>query len=781
MPSASSSDVKVEIGHVLFIDIVGYSKLNIHEQSEQIQRLKEIIRGTEQFRIAEAESKLLRLPTGDGAALVFRNSTEAPVICAMEIARALRDYPDLRLRMGIHSGPVNEIADLNEQANIAGAGINIAQRVMDCGDAGHILVSKRVADDLEQYPQWRTYLHNLGECEVKHGVRIGVFNFYTDQIGNEKPPRKLQALKTRRTEMRWAAATTILIALAAIIGLIIKFSRARPGPPEKSIAVLPFENLSRDPDNAYFADGIQEEILTRLSKMGDLKVISRTSTQRYKSAPENLSEIAKQLGVAHILEGTVQKAADQARVNVQLIDARNDSHLWADKFDRKLTDIFSVESEIAAKIAETLQAKLSAGEEQQLGVIPTKNPAAYDAYLRGLAFEARASLSASNFKDVARCFREAVDLDPAFALAWARLAMVNCRTYWFRFDRSPQRITDAQQALDQAVKLQPDLGEVYLARGVAATYLTPNFERALEFYHAALQRLPNSAAVIAAIAYTERRQGRWKEALEAQERAAQIDPRNPQLLLQWCGTYFCLRDFAALHSLLDRALDITPDDTTLISTKAAAYQAQGDLVKARKVLSSIPLQPGNATVFSVQMLQLIYERNYAAAIAGLQPALVKPDPAVGTNFPDYFILLGLAQARSGDVAGAHETFMRAKDFFESLRKNGDNTTYLAADLGLVYANLGDKFAALREYQRAVVEVGSDAMFGPGVEEILAKIDVQLKDTESAISALSRVLKEPYFSWLYRSAITPALLREDPVWDPLRKDPRFQKLCEEKAK
>src|SRR2546425_7758689 len=300
MPSEHSSDVKFEIGHVLFIDIVGYSKLLIHEQSEQIQKLKEIVRGTGQFRLAEAEGKLLRLPTGDGGALVFRTSPEAPVLCALEISKALKDDPELRVRMGIHSGPVNEVVDLNEQANIAGAGINIAQRVMDCGDAAHILLSKRVADDLEQYPRWRPYLHDLGECEVKHGTRIGVVNLYTDEAGKAQLPKKFQALKKRGTRVRWTAIAGALLALAVIVGGIAMFSRYRVrstlAAPEKSIAVMPFENLSENKANAYFADGIQEEILTRLAKIADLKVISRSSTQRFSSAPEDLRQIAQQLG-----------------------------------------------------------------------------------------------------------------------------------------------------------------------------------------------------------------------------------------------------------------------------------------------------------------------------------------------------------------------------------------------------------------------------------------------------------------------------------------------------
>jgi TolB-like protein/class 3 adenylate cyclase len=788
MPAEPKSDFHREIAHVLFIDVVGYSKMLIDEQSEALQALNEIVRKTEPFRVSEKTGKLIGIPAGDGMALLFFNSPEAPVDCALEISKAVRAHPNLRLRMGVHSGPVDAVRDVNDQLNVAGAGINTAQRVMDCGDAGHILLSKRVAEDLAQYREWRPYLHDLGEVEVKHGARIPIVNLYSDEVGNPELPGKLKGVRAEaaaeaRAGRVYRSLRPFLVLGAVLLPIILVLTYHRTPHTggtalSKSIAVLPFENLSEDKANAYFAEGIQDEILTRLSKIGDLKVISRTSTQRYKSKPENLPEIAKQLGVKNILEGSVQRAADQVRINVQLLDAQSDSHLWAESYDRKLSNILEIESEVARAIADSLQAKLTVGERQALAAIPTNNPAAYDAYLRGLAYESRASLSASNFNDVARSYREAVDLDSKFALAWARLAVVDCRIFWFRFDRSPQRITEAKQALETAAKLQPDLGEVYLARGVIDAYQSLDYDRILSDYNAALERLPNDANVIAAIAYTERRQGRWRDAISAHQRAAQLDPRNPQLLLQWGGTHLALRELAQVHSLLDQALNITPDDTTLIASKAIVYQAQGDLTGARKFLNSISLQPANAAVFIAQVQQLMYERNYSAAISALKAALIKPDPTVGTNFPDYFILLGLAETRSGDVNGAHETFLQAKDVLESLHKGGDDTSYLAADLGLVYANLGDKFAALREYQRAVSEAGTDAMFAPNAEEVLAKINAQLGDIDAALSILTRVLKVPYFSWLYRSALTPALLRLDPVWDPLRKDPRFQKLAEE---
>src|ERR1700716_3867667 len=433
MPSEIKKEIQLEIAHVLFIDIVGYSKLSINEQHAAVEKLNQIVRVSEQFGRAEAASRLLKIPTGDGMALVFYVSPEAPVQCAVEIARALKEHPRLTLRMGVHSGPVSGVIDVNGHANLAGAGLNMAQRGMDWGGGGHILVSKRAADDLGEYEQWRPLLHDLGSCEVKHGIRVSIVNLHADGVGNPQLPTKFQSLKKRTAQVRWAAMIAAFLALAAIVAGVAMLSRQRvgstPAAPEKSIAVLPFENLSDDKANAYFADGIQDEILTRLSKIADLKVISRTSTQHYKSAPENLLEIAKQLGVAHILEGSVQKSADAVRVNVQLINAANDSHLWADTFDRKLTDIFSVESEVAKAIADQLRAKLTGREEQVIAAKPTDNPEAYDAYLRGLAYSVKTLDTPANALGAQKYLREAVRLDPKFAISWALLSFVDARNY----------------------------------------------------------------------------------------------------------------------------------------------------------------------------------------------------------------------------------------------------------------------------------------------------------------------------------------------------------------
>src|SRR6059036_3506821 len=478
MAAEVKKEIQLEIAHVLFTDIVGYSKLPINQQRALVERLNEIVRGTDEYQAAETAGRLIKIPTGDGITLIFYDNPETPAECALEISRALKKHPELQLRMGIHSGPVSGVIDATGKANVAGAGINIAQRVMDCGDAGHILLSKHVAEDLEEYPHWQPHLHELGECEVKHGVRLSLVNLYTAELGNPAVPEKLKAAsvaaaaRRKRAAFRWLSLGVVsLLAVIAVIGFLL-FRYRRPlgtveSPvSEKSIAVLPFENRSPDPDNAYFADGIQDEILTRLSKIADLKVISRTSTAHYKSAPTNLAQIAKQLGVAHILEGSVQKSGDAVRVNVQLIKAASDSHLWADTFDRKLTDIFSAESDIAKAVADQLRAKLTGEEEQVIAAKPTGDPEAYDAYLRGLAYSVKTGLNYADQIAAQSYLKEAVRLDPKFALAWALLSQVDALGYvMLSLQPTSALREEARHAADTALDLQPDLGEALYSKG----------------------------------------------------------------------------------------------------------------------------------------------------------------------------------------------------------------------------------------------------------------------------------------------------------------------------
>src|SRR6266576_3314689 len=433
MPAELTSDAKFEIGHVLFIDIVGYSKLLLNEQRSLVEALNQIVRQTNEFQTAEAEGKLVRLPTGDGMVLVFYNAPEAPVECALEIARALNDHSHLKVRMGVHSGPVSSVLDVNERRNIAGAGINIAQRVMDCGDAGHILLSKRVAEDLQHSGKWHAYLHPLGECEVKHGARVSVVNLYTHDLGNPTVPEKLKLARATQTKRKRSAVQWIslgvLALLAGVVAIGFLFFRNKtlvsttgPAVQSKSIAVLPLENLSDERENAYFADGIQDELLSNLAKIKDLKVISRTSVMQYKSGiTRNLKEIAQQLGVGNVVEGSVRRLGNHIRVSVQLIDALTDRHIWVQNYDRTLADSLALQGELATEIAAGVGATLSPQEKARVEAKPTNNPAAYDAYLRGRAVEA-GSFDKSNVERAIQSYQEAVKLDPSFVPAWVRLS-----------------------------------------------------------------------------------------------------------------------------------------------------------------------------------------------------------------------------------------------------------------------------------------------------------------------------------------------------------------------
>src|SRR6266550_2347614 len=534
MPAEVKKEIELEIGHVLFIDIVAYSKLSVNEQHARIEELNEVVRSSEQFRKAQAANRILKIPTGDGMALVFYKSPEEPAQCAVEISRALKEHPRLQVRMGIHSGPVSGVVDVTERTNVAGAGINIARRVMDCGDAAHILLSKHVAEDLEEYEKWRPLLHDLGECEVKHGVRISVVNLYDDRFGNATMPRKFETVQKRRARVRWAEVAVALLGLAAIIAafvfLLRRPTRSAMAIVEKSIAVLHFANLSRDPDNAYFADGIQDEILTRLSKIADLKVISRTSTQHYKSAPENLPEIGKLLGVAHILEGSVQKSGDAVRVNVQLIKAANDSHLWADTFDRKLTDIFSVESEVAKAIADQLRVHLTGQEEQVIAAKPTDNPEAYDAYLRGLAYSLKTANTSANSLGAQKYLRKAVRLDSKFALGWARLSIVDALGYvMLALQPTSALREEARKAAETAFTLQPNLAEAIMAKGYYHYACLRDYDTAVRYFEQARQLMPNSSRIPESLAFVTRRRGQWDRSESYFNEAERLDPRNVSL------------------------------------------------------------------------------------------------------------------------------------------------------------------------------------------------------------------------------------------------------------
>jgi TolB-like protein/Tfp pilus assembly protein PilF len=551
--------------------------------------------------------------------------------------------------------------------------------------------------------------------------------------------------------------------------------------PFRSIAVLPFENLSEDKGNAYFADGIQEKILTRLAGIANLKVISRTSTQRYQSKPGNLAEIAKQLGVANILEGSVQRAADQVRVNVQLINVQTDFHLWADTYGRKLADILGVESEIAKQIAEKLQAKLTGREEQALAVKPTNNPEAYDAYLRGLAVEGRSLYWPETLREFKGFYERAVQLDPNFASAWARLSRADAFLY-FNGDKTAAREDAAKRALENAQKLGPNSPETLLAKGYYQYWVLRDYGAAKTTFDRVSKMLPGNSEVPMALALIARREGQWDESIAHFQQALALDPRNVRLLTYAAETYSMVRQFPAARKLYDRSLDIVPNDLDLMAQKAAIYQAEGNLQEAANLLAKVNEQTPSCAAFGGKVTQLTLERNLGEAVRWLRALPAQFHFADDYDKGSYQGWLACTQRLAGDTAGAKVTAEQARNTLEQLYRGQPDNPGVVESLSHAYATMGEKDAALKAAERAIMLVprAKDRMDGPAYEENLALIQTLVGENSRAISTLTQLLRTPNSGRYYQPApITPALLRLDPIWDPLRSDPRFQKLCEEK--
>ena len=575
---------------------------------------------------------------------------------------------------------------------------------------------------------------------------------------------------------------TLLVALA--VGLSVTVWERKPKVViPKSIAVLPFENLSPDPDNAYFADGMQEEILTRLAGIADLKVISRSSTQHYQSKPRNLSQIAKELGAAHILEGSVQKANGQVRISVQLINGQTDAHLWAETYDRKLTDIFSVETEVARAIAEQLRAKLTGQEEQLLAAKPTDNTEAYEAYLRGLAYSLKSLFTAANSLGAQKYLKEAVRLDPNFAHAWALLSYVDSNGYLTaNLQPTPALREEARQAAQTALSLRPDLGEALHAMGSYHLACLKDYDTAVHYFDQARSLLPNSSQILESLARLERRRGQWDRSDSYFNEAERLDPRNVEILAQHAFSYVALRRFPESLRKFEQILNITPDDLDTIVEKAAIAQAEGDLPRAAELLARLHPNSDDNGALETQVYQAILERRTAQIIPGLKEILAKPDPALGYLNGDLRFWLGWAQEADADQAAARETWQLARSELEPLLKEQPNNSILLQNLALVSAGLGDKAAAFSFIERAMalVPIDKDPLDGFGQVEILARISAQLGEPDRSIAALEKLLSTPYEGPGKGSVpLTPALLRLDPMFDRLRSDPRFQRLCEEK--
>ena len=798
----SGPDLPLEIAHVLLIDAVGYSKLLVNEQIELLQELNQIVRSTECFRTAEKTGKLIRVPTGDGMAVLFFHSPEEPVRCALEISKALQEFPHIQLRMGVHSGPVNQVTDVNDEMNIAGSGINVAQRVLDCGDAGHILLTGHVTEDLAEYRHWQPHLHDLGECEVKHGLRLHIFNLYKDNLGNPHVPQKLKrgrrwkltsgAAVRPLSVLRWPKLALIAALFVSAVALAISFSifSRRGSPtiaqtpsegvagavapiPGKSIAVLPFRNLSDEKENAYFADGVQNEVLTDLATIADLKVISRTSVMQYKSdVARNLREIGQQLGVAHIVEGSVQRSGNRVRVNAQLLDARTDGQLWAQTYDRDLADVFAIQSEIAKSIADQLQARLSPSEMSAIERPPTSDITAFELYAQAKNVLAIRNARA-NLLEAADLLNQAVTRDPAFFKAYCQLAHTHDRLYFLGYDHTPARLALAEAAIQAAFRLRPNAGEAHLARAQNLYRGYLEYDAALAELEVAGQTLPNDAGVFELKGYIQRRQGKQEQAVRSLERAIDLDPRNTFTLQQIALSYHHLRRFAEEKSVLDRALAIEPNDVDTKEARAfVEFHWKADARPLHQMLDSIRATNPAATqsIADGWLICALAERDAGAAknaaiAAGANPPFT--DEAVNFSLP---FVEGVIARMTKDDEKARSAFTVARAEQEKIIQAQPNYGPPLCVLGLIDAGLGRKEEALREGRRAVelLSVEKDPINGIAMIKYSAMIAAWVGDNDLACEQLAVAIRPP-------SRLTYGQLKLLPFWDPLRSDLCFKKI------
>jgi TolB-like protein/Tfp pilus assembly protein PilF len=577
MAAKLKSDRHLEIAHVLFIDVVGYSKLLVNEQREILQQLNQFVRKTPQFRKSERGGELIRIPSGDGMALVFFHSPEEPVQCALEIARAVRNDPKIRLRMGVHSGPIDQIEDVNGRSNVAGVGINLAQRLMDCGDAGHILVSKRVADDLAQDSLWQPLLHELGEIEVKHGVKLGIVNLYTAELGNPQPPEKLSHI---------AAAPKL---------------PSVPGAPsaQKSIAVLAFVNMSNDPDNEFFSDGIGEEIINALTKIKALRVASRTSSFAFKGKNEDIGEVGRKLKVNTVLEGSVRKAGDRLRVTAQLINVADGYHLWSERYDRQLEDVFEIQDQIAENIVRALRVVLGEEEKRAIEKTPTENVQAYEYYLRGRQIQHQLRRSALQY--ARRMFERAIEIDPNFARAHAGIADCCSFLYIYR-DASKANLEAANTSSQRALELDPSSAEAHTSRALALT-LHRRYQEARVEFEAALRLNPMLYEAHYFYARSCLTEGKFEEAVSHYRDAWRVRPEDYQAIylsvdpLATLGRHDEMLEAARQAlKLADAHLELNPDDARAWYLSASALVRLGRreeaLERARRASAIDPEDAG---------------------------------------------------------------------------------------------------------------------------------------------------------------------------------------------
>ncbi len=776
----SASGAQMEIGHVLFMDVVGYSKLRTDEQRALQEQLSEIVRNTECFRAAESNGRLVRLPVGDGMALVFFNTPEAPLRCAIEIQRALKNHSQIQLRMGIHCGPVNQVRDVNDRINIAGAGINMAQRVMDCADAGHILISKRVAEDLAQSAEWQPHLHDLGECNVKHDVKIDIFNFYDGEVGNAQKPQKIAtAVRAKPCRRKWWIAAAVLA--SALIALFVYQKRfAGLSGADKSIAVLPFVNMSADPQNAFFADGIQDDILTSLSKIKDLRVISRTSVMEFRGGKEthNLRDIARKLGVTNVLEGSVRREGSRIVVTVQLLDALKDRHLWANRYDRTLADSLGLQGELATEIAEALRVTLTADEKERVAEKPTDNESAYIIYLRANQIARNPDTLLEDYKKAEQLYVEAIAIDPNFAAAHARLASTRAQIFHY-FEPTDEIKTKARSEAETALRLQSNLAEAHLALGQCVYWIDNDYDKAVEEFDTTLRLAPNNAEASALIAAIKRRQGKWDESLARYEESQKLDPQSPNVVRNLVFTYTAIRNWPEASKWAERMRSMAPASLVAkIQSGYVDFWAKGDTHLLKSLVSDVPAGTDpDGVITSVRWETAMIDRNFADAQKIMEASQVADISYTNAGATPKSFLLGLTLLAKGDASGAQKAFELARPAFEAAVNEAPTSADRHANLGWCYAFMGRKEDAIREGRRAVElkPESKDAFDGAIMNCYLALIYARVGERDLALSLIERLMKTPGAVDSADYSITVNDLKYRWEWDPIRDDPRFKKL------
>lgn len=786
--SPENQNLEPEIAHILSIDVVGYSKLLVNEQIDLLDGLKRVVRETKCSCTAEAGGRLIRLPTGDGMVLLFFRTPEEPLQCAVEISEALKAHPHIQVRMGAHSGPVNMIEDVNDRLNVAGSGLNVVQRVMDCGDAGHILLSQHLAEDLVEYSHWRPHLHDLGDCIVKHGLRVHLVNFHNGSIGNPARPLRLQEAKrssevsrkaaTSRRRYLWLGGLVIFSLLAALVSFFLM--RALPGNTphisEKGVAVLPFENWSAGPKDSYFADGVQGEILTLLTKVADLKVISRTSVMKYRNLTGlDLKEIGEALGVRYLLEGSVQRDGSRVRVTAQLVDSLSDAQVWAARYDRNLADVFKIQSEIAEEIVAQLRSKFTPEEKARVEVRPTADLVAYELYLRAKTMISQVASETSgleNLNDAAELLEQATARDPSFYLAYCQLASAHDQLYFFGIDTTALRLALAQSAVDAAIRLQPEAGETHLASATHYYFGYRDYDRALKELALAQRKLPNDPLPILLVGYIHRRQGHWKSSTEYLERAVELDPRNLAFLKQLAQSYDALRRYGDLREVLDRALGIAPGDPTLRVERAMVeFDSHGVTQPGHEAIETVLAKDSTAgSLIGFRWFQAALCEGDAdsasRALAAMKSSGIYEE---GVPYPKSWGE-GLVARLRNDPKAARAAFAAARQEIARMVDNEPNFAEGLSALGMVDAALGDKDNAIREGKRAVelLPPGKDAIVGPLLLQNLATIHAWTGESAAALQELKEVATMP-------SYLNYGLLLRHPFWSTLHAEPGFKEI------